>query len=116
MSKNPRIMAGKFLSEALRNLASEAHDIGESSEIRTRAQCLAKIVWDHALGFTKLVQNKEGKSVEQKVEPRVWAISLIFDRLEGRVPMSEDGTSEKVTLADRVDKISKKSFEELEKE
>ena len=112
MSKNPNITMGRFLSQALRELASEQHDIG-TSESLTRAQCLAKLVWDNALGYTRMIKNKEGMLVEQSIEPRTWAINIIFDRLEGRIPVQDDNTKEKEILVDKVEKLCLKKFEDL---
>jgi hypothetical protein len=113
MSKINKKVAGKFLSEALRNLANEAHDT-DGSETKTRAQCLAQLVWDYALGYTKKVRNKEGKLVDQIIEPRTWAITLLFDRLEGRVPLQNDETESTVSLLSRIEKLNFKQFQDLE--
>lgn len=110
--KNSNIAAGRHLSEALRTLAAEEHDIGTSDNL-TRAECLAKIVWDYALGFTRKVKNKEGKLVNEVVGPKTWAIDIIFDRLIGRVAQQGEDTQGKAKLVDRVEEIDKKQFQNL---
>lgn len=108
--KNPRISAGKFLSQALKELAQEVHDT-DGETVKTRAECLARIVWNSALGFKEKYIDSEGNLKEKLIAPQVWAINLIFDRLEGKVPSGdEDGKSE-VTLAQRVEKLNLEQFD-----
>jgi len=113
MSKNPRVMAGKFLSQALRDLSQEAHDT-DGDRTKTRADCLAEFIWNAALGYKAKVWNeKKGGLIEKEFGPQTWAIALIFDRLEGKVPMAEDDASPGATLAQRVAEISKDNINKL---
>lgn len=113
MSKKPNISAGKFLSQSLRTLASEAHDT-DGDTIKTRAQCLAEYIWNAALGYkTKVLDTKLHVLVEKEVLPQTWAVNLIFDRIEGKVPISEDSVLEGTSVASRVEEISKDNINDL---
>ena len=113
MSKKPNISAGKFLSQSLRALASEAHDT-DGDTIKTRAQCLAEHIWNAALGYKAKVYDKEIRNlVEKEFGPQTWAINLIFDRIEGKVPISEDSVLEGTSVASRVEEISKDRINDL---
>jgi len=103
--------AGKFLSAALRTLSQEAHDT-DGADVKTRAQCLAELVWNAALGYTKKVWSATDECFAEKpIAPQTWAINLIFDRLEGKAIPSEESSDGKPTLAKRVEKINKDQFE-----
>ena len=112
MAKKPNISAGKFLSQALRALASEAHDI-DGSDTKSRAQCLAEFVWNSALGYKTKVIDKDGNLVDKEIGPQTWAINLVFDRIEGKVPISEDSVLEGTSVASRVEEISKDNINDL---
>jgi hypothetical protein len=109
MAKSEAAQAGKFLSESLRQLAMEQHDI-DGSDVLTRAQCLAKTVWEHALGHSYQERTSEGEMRVKKVRPQKWAIELILDRLEGRVSSTGDEANKSVSLTDRVEQINKENF------
>lgn len=105
--------AGKFLSSALRELSQEAHDTN-GSETKTRAECLAKLVWEAALGGDRRQWDAKLESFVQKyMAPQTWAIHLLFDRLEGKVAMSDEGGASELTLAQRVDKIDQDRINDL---
>jgi hypothetical protein len=113
MNKKPNISAGKFLSQSLRALASEPHE-DDGSIIKTRAQCLAEHIWDAALGYKAKVYDKETRGfIEKEFGPQTWAINLIFDRIEGKVPISEDNVLEGTSVASRVEEISKDRINDL---
>lgn len=105
------ITAGKFLSNALRELSQEAHDT-DGSEPKNKSECLARFVWDAALGYTHMTVDKaSGEAIERYHPPQQWAINLIFDRLEGKVTPSDEGAGQTATLAQRVEKLDTKRFD-----
>ena len=105
-----KAIAGKFLSKALRELSQEAHDT-DGVTVETRAECLARIVWNSALGFTEKYVDKGGNLQEREIGPQVWAINLVFDRLEGKVVPSDESAGQTATLAQRVEKVNKEQFD-----
>jgi len=97
-----KVTAGKFLSQALRDLSQENHDT-DGDRDKTRAECLARYVWDAALGHERSEVDKATNTIIQKYcPPQTWAIHLLFERLEGKVPFSEDIDDNKPILSERV--------------
>jgi len=94
--------ANKILSDSLRNLANSAEDSTPDGEILTKADKLAQIVWDHAIGHTYV----NAKGERKRVLPCTWAIQLIFDRLEGRVIASMDDIADRPKPVDRISKLT----------
>ena len=99
----------KMLSEALERLACEAEDMTAENEVITKAGKLAEIVWQNALGFE--TAGKDGKVVVTK--PQVWAINLIYDRLEGRVGSTSEPGRERPTAAKKMSAITKTRLNKL---
>jgi len=104
--------AGKFLSQALRELASEPHDTDGSVD-KTRAECLAEFVWNSALGYTKKIVDNSGMMVDRDVPPQTWAVHLIFDRMEGKVGFGDEAVSNAPTMAQRLDKIDTENLNSI---
>lgn len=103
-------LAGKFLSNALRELSQEAHDI-DGDHTKNKSECLARYVWDAALGYVCVTLDKEtGERKEKVIPPQTWAINLIFDRIEGKVVPSDDGSRQDTPMATRLEKINKNQF------
>ena len=91
------------LTKQLRRLAAQIDAIsGKTGDMISKAEKLAEVVWDRAIGYEE--KTADGKLVVHKPEP--WAINLLFDRLEGRVPISVDDKTGK-TLADKVSELGK---------
>lgn len=110
MTKNPNITVGKFLSQALRALSQEAHDT-DGDRTKTKSDCLARYVWDAALGHTLVTLDRNtGERKEKVIPPQTWAINLIFDRIEGKVMPSEESINGKPMLAERVEKLNQEQF------
>lgn len=98
--------SGQLLSYYLRQISEEVTEFvkGSDGEDRmvTKAEKLARMIWEDALGCTKMVKSKSGGMVETIVAPVRAAQNTIFDRTEGRVPNSSVEGSEKLTAADKV--------------
>lgn len=102
----------KMLSEAMERLACEAEDSTNDGVVITKAGKLAEIVWRYALGFE--VTGKDGNIVVHP--PAVWAINLIYDRLEGRAgPASEPGR-ERLTPSAKMTAITKTRLNKIAEE
>uniref|UniRef100_A0A6M3LA83 Uncharacterized protein n=1 Tax=viral metagenome TaxID=1070528 RepID=A0A6M3LA83_9ZZZZ len=121
-----KIAAGKLLSKYIREIASEEYDDpiikarGEEAVMVTKAEAIARHIWNEALGFVEEVDiYKEGKKVgvELKVhKPDKWAINLIWDRLEGRAGAADvKSSSDKASLTGRVSAQGKKRLDQIAK-
>jgi ethanolamine utilization protein EutP (predicted NTPase) len=103
--------AKRVLTKALEALSTQAVTQNDDGEIITRAERLAELVWQYALGFTD-TDVKTGKEVVHR--PATWAIHLLFDRMEGRVVTKiVTKGKDKVSVADRVSELSKTSINRL---
>ncbi len=93
--------SGQLLSHYLRQISEEVTEYATDSdgEVRmvTKAEALARMIWQDALGSEKIV-----KGIETKIAPVRAAQNIIFDRTEGRVPNSSVEGAEKLTAADKV--------------
>lgn len=120
--------AGKLLSKFIREIASEEYDDpiikakGEEAVMVTKAEAIARHIWNMALGFVEEVDiYKDGVKTGVKLEthkPDKWAINLIWDRLEGRVGAAnvKSGSSDGINLADKVSDLGKKRLDQIAKQ
>lgn len=97
----------KDLSNHLRAMAAEAHDMTADGQVLTRGEALALLLWKKALGYTERKVNDDGIEVEVHHEPAAWAQQLIFDRLEGRTPTAIPEDETRVKAADTVSELAK---------
>lgn len=115
MTKKANPPSGKVptkatLTKHLRELAASLSDqMGDDGRALTRAQALAKVIWDRALGW--IDRTDDGKEAQHSPEP--WAITLVYERLEGRCPTALDVGSGKGTVADRVSELGKTAINNL---
>ena len=83
----------KQLTRFLTRLAEEMHTVEDGGDPISRAEALAKLLWNKALGYTEQVL-KDGNWHDVKHPPESWAIHLVYDRLEGRVNTNDKGKDE----------------------
>ena len=81
--------------------------------VLTRGEALAKLVWDRALGWTEVKIDDTGKESFLYHEPTSWAMQLIWDRIEGKVPMAVTEDDDKPKVKDRVDEMATTRFNDL---
>lgn len=111
-----RTRAGKLLSSYIRQIAEEVTELikdpgsGED-RMATKAEALARLIWKKALGFTEQKVEK-GELVDYCHHPDKYLMSLLFDRIEGRAPITVGEGDEKVTVAERVSEQGKKRITE----
>jgi len=99
----------KEVTKFLRELAAEAHTISvEDGAVITKGEALARLLWDKALGYVEKKMDDEGNETEIPHEPASWAIQLVYDRMEGRVPQSITEEAGGMTAAERVSEMSKR--------
>jgi hypothetical protein len=108
---------GAILTKYLRVLALDVETVDESGDPLTKAQVLAALVWRHALGFVQPDPNKKGAGTP--IPPAVWAIELLYNRIEGKIPVAvveESGRSLTEKVSDlgkaRINSLAKASTEE----
>jgi hypothetical protein len=59
-----------------------------------RAEKLALLLWDHALGSTRFVEDKKGDFAFKWCPAEPWAIQLVLERTEGKVSAAVQETEE----------------------
>ena len=103
--------ASRLLSHYIRQIADERvkplEDADAEGGVRmaTRAEALARKLWQMAEGYTEHL--KEGK--EKEHAPDKAMILLLIERMEGRVPtIDAKDQKPKASVADRVGEQSKK--------
>ena len=122
-----KVVAGKLLSKFIREIASEEYDDpiikarGEEAVMVTKAEAIARHIWNVALGFVEEVDiYKDGVKVGVKLEthrPDKWAIGIIWDRMEGRVGQADTKPGgDKASLADKVSGLGAKRVNQIAKQ
>jgi hypothetical protein len=98
-----KVPTGAVLSKYLRALALDIETTDDAGDPVTKAAALAALVWKHALGFEQPNPDKKGTT---KVPPATWAIELLYNRIEGKIPLAvveDQGRS----LTDKVSDLGK---------
>lgn len=100
-----RTRAGKLLSSFIRQIAEEEtefiKDPDGNDRMVTKAEALARLMWKKALGYveTKIVGGEETKTT---YHPDKQMIGMLYDRIEGRAPITVGDSDGKMTTAERV--------------
>lgn len=103
----------KRLNELLRTIGDQQYSIDDEGRPLTRFEKLAQMIWDMALGDFKFVD--KNKNVEVSYVPDKSFITMIYDRMEGRIPMAmpvKDDNS-KASVADKVSDQAKSRINDL---
>ena len=111
-----KVKAGKMLNQFLREISQECTEIGKDADgdpyLITKAEALVRNMWKMALGYTE--QRVVGDDLKDfKYPPDKGMMSRIFDRIEGKVPMSVDAGKQKVTAAKRLSAENTKRMNEF---
>ncbi len=107
--------ATRILTKFINRVAAEETEVfQENSEdcprMVTKAEALSRLMWKMALGYTeKSIKDVGGKKFEDEIvhPPNAGMIALLYDRMEGRVPLASEpehagrSVSEKVTEQSR---------------
>ncbi len=105
-TKSSQTKAGKLLSKFVRQIAEEATEclLGENDNDRmvTKAEALARIMWDTALGKDIKETDEHGVPVTIRRRPDKGMMALIWDRMEGKSPIAIAESDETLTVAERV--------------
>lgn len=103
--------SSKALTGHLRALSKEAESIADDGEIITKAEALAMLLWQYALGWEEADPDDPNKTVMHR--PAQWAIQMVYDRLEGKAPAAIEDGSGTMTAADKVSELAKTSVNAL---
>ena len=101
-----KVPTGAILSKYLRALALDVETTDADGDPVTKAQALATLVWKHALGFSKREPTEKNPNQMIEIPPATWAITLLYDRIEGKIPLAvieDQGRS----LIDKVSDLGK---------
>ncbi len=104
--------AGKLLSGYIRLIAEEVTEMVSDPEtgedrMATKAEGLARLMWKKALGY-KEVNIVGGEPVETTYHADKFMMGMLFDRMEGRAPVTVGDSDGKMTTAERVSEQGKK--------
>jgi hypothetical protein len=114
----PYTLTGKILTAKLHELARDViacSEIGEDGEakLETRAEVLAREVWNAALGI-KIEDDEDGvPTMKFTHKPIPWAVGVIFERLEGKIVPRARDMSTRPSLGTRVDEQNKLRMDSL---
>ena len=113
--RGTRTRAGKLLSSFIRQIAEEETELikdahGED-KLATKAEALARLIWKKALGYTEQKVDG-GKLIDIHHHADKSLMGLLFDRIEGRAPLTIGEGDEKITATERVSEQAKKRINE----
>jgi len=105
------------ITEHLREIAAMAHDWSEEDGSLTKGECLARLLWRKALGWTETIVDDEGNKKEKYHKPESWAIQLIYDRMEGKaVNAQPEEDDRRMKAKDQVSELARNRVNALAKE
>ena len=112
-----KIKASQMLTKWLREIAVEVTEsikdpLSGETVMATKAEALARKIWERALGY-KSLDIKKGSISETTHQPDRGMMILIFERLEGKVPITTEVGKKKVTAAERMSMESAKRLNNL---
>ena len=118
--KGTKQRAGLILSALMRSIAEEETELlkdpaGDDKMI-TKAEALARLIWQRGLGWVEQIKNDNNQAVEVVHQPDRVYVAMLLDRLEGRVAAVEPGKKEKRTVADKVGDQNKKRINAIAKD
>jgi hypothetical protein len=117
-----KTVAGMQLSKFLRDIGDETTEVegldpkSGKPRIIKKTEALARTIWKLALGYSeRRIERVDGKPKEvvKVVKPDLACISMIFERLEGKVAANTDAGKKQRKLSDRVSEQAKKRLNRL---
>ncbi len=110
--KNSRAKANRLVSKYLTEMATVKDaciDDGEEARMCTRAEKLAQIIWQNALGYTE----KDPKTDVTVIHvPSLAYLRILLERMEGKV-QDVSATNSKKSLAERVKDTTKSKLNKM---
>jgi len=115
MKKDDVVRARRLLTEYIRKIAGEQTELVKDPEtgdrMATKAEALARLIWKKALGYKDQVLIA-GIPTEKEFYPDKDMISLLYDRLEGKVGIGED-IEKGQQLPKRISELTKQKLNKL---
>lgn len=102
-----KIKVGALLSRHLKEIASEPSQDGKI----TKAESLARIIWDLALGVGPAHISVAGVVVP--AQPDKLMIALIFDRMEGKIGSYDENIKRIENIPDKVSRAAVQHMNKL---
>jgi hypothetical protein len=109
---SPRDLTRHLREEAALIHDTELDDDGNVIYIN-KAEQLGRVVWRKALGWVEECIKDDGTIEKKDHPPQQWAITLIFDRVEGKAAQSVPDEMSRISVADKVSEISKNQISSL---
>ncbi len=109
---NSRAKANRLVSKYLSNMAKledACIDNGEEARMCMRAEKLAEIIWQNALGFKELDTKTDAEIIHP---PSLSYMKILLERLEGKV-QDVSATKSKKSMADRVAETTKSQINDI---
>lgn len=97
----------RALTKHLQLLGQQIHTIDDDGNPITREEALARLLWNMALGYEEKTRDDEGNLKTVYHTPVAWAIQLVYDRREGKVPVAIGEDETRIKAADRVRELAK---------
>jgi hypothetical protein len=100
--------ATKLLTAKLKDILAEQTEVEEVDGqmlMVTKSEKLARLMVKMALGYKEeVIRTSEGKTVVDTIvhQPHSGMIGLIYDRIEGKIPVAKEEEAVTRTLSDRV--------------
>ncbi|MHA2264967.1 MAG: hypothetical protein ACXAEN_21450 [Candidatus Thorarchaeota archaeon] len=121
--------ASKLVTQFIKQIAEETHEDPlitgpaiDDAHMITKAEALARFMWRAALGYkeeVEIIDSKTGRVTGKKEVihfPDKAYVTLLYDRLEGRVPTVEvDKGKDKPSVTDKVSNEGKNRLNSLAK-
>ena len=110
--KNSRAKANRLVSKYLTEMATVKDaciDDGEEARMCTRAEKLAQIIWQNALGY---VEENPKTEVTVIHVPSLPYLRILLERMEGKV-QDVSATKSKKSIADRVKDTTKSKLNKM---
>ena len=104
MDQKTKRKSKRMLTEALIELAYSVESMDNEQNPLTKAQVLAEKIWKFALGTHTIIHKKTGAVMVGPSEP--WAVHLILERIEGKVPILAEDGADRATAADKISDLS----------
>lgn len=105
-------MARKPLNAKLEQLRDEVHAVMSDGTQLTKGEALSILLWNIALGYEDVFYKKDPNDPTKQIrdvvyhKPQQWAIQMIYERLEGKVPNTAEEVDDRAPLADRVSELA----------
>jgi len=94
--------SSRQLTLHLREMAAEVLTMDDEGNLLTRGEALAELLWKKALGHETIDEKTEEVTYHK---PEAWAISLIWERMEGKAPVAIPDDKGALKIAERVSEL-----------